>query len=75
MKPAAAATVVIQLNQGEGKERAVIVPFLNFLWLLSLFQDKESDKKHGIEILRVIDSNCSNHYACRNSSCFVFLFP
>jgi hypothetical protein len=22
---------------------AVFVPFLNFLWLLSLFQDKESD--------------------------------
>ena len=50
MKPDAAATVVIQLNQGEGKERAVIVPFLNFLWLLSLFQDKESDKKSGGEI-------------------------
>ena len=47
MKPAVEATVVIQLNQGEGKERAVIVPFLNFLWLLSLFQDKESDKKPG----------------------------
>jgi len=47
MKPDVEATVVIQLNQGEGKERAVIVPFLNFLWLLSLFQDKESDKRPG----------------------------
>jgi|GEM_PF-5248429 len=54
MKPNAAATVVIQINQGEGKERAVIVPFLNFLWLLSLFQDKESDKKPGID--RMINS-------------------
>ena len=50
MKSDVAATVVIQLNQGGGKERAVIVPFLNFLWLLSLFQDKESDKKPGKEI-------------------------
>jgi len=54
MKPDAEATVVIQLNQGGGKERAVIVPFLNFLWLLSVFQDKESDKKHGIEILTAL---------------------
>ena len=56
MKPAAADTVVLQFNQGEGKERAVIVPFLNFLWLLSLFQDKESDKKHDREIGMVIGS-------------------
>jgi len=55
MKPDAAATVVIQLNHGEGKERAVIVPFLNFLWLLSLFQDKESDKKPRREMRPVID--------------------
>ena len=44
MKPDAEATVVLRLNLGQGKERAVIVPFLKFLWLLSLFQDKESDQ-------------------------------
>ena len=70
MKPAVAATVVIQLNQGGGKERAVIVPFLNFLWLLSLFQDKESDKMPGREILTALIAT-----AWRNNPRFVFLFP
>ena len=65
MKPAAADTVVLQFNQGEGKERAVIVPFLNFLWFLSLFQDKESDKKPGREIPDGNRFYCSDRYRLR----------
>jgi hypothetical protein len=37
------ATVVQKLNQGTGKGMGW-GPFLNFLWLLSFFQEKESDK-------------------------------
>jgi hypothetical protein len=42
-KTNAEATVVIKLNQGTMKGTGCFVPFLNFLWLLSLFQDKERD--------------------------------
>jgi hypothetical protein len=37
-------TVVLQFAQGTTKGTAVIVPFLNFLWLLFLFQDKKVTK-------------------------------
>ncbi|MCW3081294.1 MAG: hypothetical protein JWR87_2724, partial [Segetibacter sp.] len=38
------ATVAIKFNQGTMKGTGRFVPFLNFLWLLSFFQEKESDK-------------------------------
>ncbi len=44
-KTNAEATVVLKPNPREGKEWAVIVPFLIFLWLLSFHQGKESDRK------------------------------
>jgi hypothetical protein len=37
------ATVVHKLNQGTRKGMGCFIPFLNFLWLLSFFQEKESD--------------------------------
>jgi hypothetical protein len=46
LKTKAEVTVAQKRNQEQRKERAVIVPFLNFLWLLSLFQDKESNNPH-----------------------------
>ena len=42
-KTKAEATVAIPLNQGSGKGTGCFVPFLIFLWLLSLHQGKESD--------------------------------
>ena len=50
VKTNAEATVALPLNQGTMKGTGCFVPFLNFLWLLSLFQDKESDKNMISEI-------------------------
>jgi hypothetical protein len=37
--------VAIQLNQGTMKGTGCFAPFLNFPWILSIFQEKESDKR------------------------------
>jgi len=37
--------VVVELVRGQGKKCGALLFSLNFLWLLSLFQDKESDKE------------------------------
>ncbi|MCW3108693.1 MAG: hypothetical protein JWQ09_3199, partial [Segetibacter sp.] len=47
----AEATVVHCLIKAKRKERAVIVPFLIFLWLLSFHQGKESDKKLSMDLM------------------------
>ena len=44
-RPKAKVTVAHSLIEELRKERAVIVPFLIFLWLLSFFQEKESNKQ------------------------------
>ena len=57
IKNNAEATVAVQLNQGTMKGTGCFVPFLNFLWILSFFQEKESDKKMSEQKVLVKTSN------------------
>jgi hypothetical protein len=43
IKNNAEATVALKPNQRTMKGMGCFIPFLNFLWLLSFFQEKESD--------------------------------
>ena len=47
LQPVRRGGVEQKLNQRPINKRAVIVSFLNFLWLLSFFQEKESDIQCG----------------------------
>ena len=73
MKTNAAATVAQKLNQGTPKGMGCFIPFLNFLWLLSFFQEKESDKP-GIQTASYLVLVNGPSDLVFYQLCFAFLF-